>query len=73
MIAETIPALRDLSAGEKIILAAELCREAIAYDSETPDPALIQALQERLDHFRDHPDQVTTWEEVRSKILRKSK
>lgn len=68
MIAETIPGLSALSADQKIMLAAELWREAVAETAETPDPEIVQALRERLDYHVKHPDQVSTWEAVRSKI-----
>ena len=68
MIAENIPELRSLSSDEKILLAAELWRDAVGGTTETPSPALIQALRERLDYYRQHPEQVSTWEEVRARI-----
>jgi hypothetical protein len=37
--------------------------------SETPDPNLIEALRERLEHHKNHPDEVSTWEEVRARVL----
>jgi hypothetical protein len=69
MIAETIPALRDLSSDQKIILAAELWRDAIGQGENDPNPALVEALKERLDFHRKHPDDVSTWEAVRSRII----
>jgi hypothetical protein len=68
MIAETIPELRSLSSDQKILLAAELWRDAVGGEVETPSPALVQALCERLDYHHEHPDQVSTWEEVRARI-----
>jgi hypothetical protein len=68
MIAETIPALRALSSDQKIILAAELWREAVGEGSSEPGPALIDALKERLQFYHKHPDEVSSWEEVRSRI-----
>jgi putative addiction module component (TIGR02574 family) len=68
MIAEKIPALRSLSADEKILLAAELWHEAVGDDNEQPNPALVQALRQRLDYYREHPEEVSTWENVRARI-----
>ena len=31
--------------------------------------AVIELLQERLEHYRQHPDDVIAWEEVKSRIL----
>ena len=69
MISETIPELRSLSSDQKIILAAELWREAVGPTATEPNPALVQALRERLDYFREHPDEVSTWEAVRARIV----
>jgi hypothetical protein len=73
MIAETIPALRALSPEQKFILAAELLRETVNDRTEEPDPGLVEALQERLDYHRQHPDEVLTWEEVKARAARQSK
>jgi hypothetical protein len=69
MIAETIPGLRSLSADQKIILAAELWREAVGEGGADPDAELIEALQERLNYHRAHPQEVSGWEAVRSRIV----
>ena len=68
MIAETIPALQNLSSDQKIILAAELWRDAVGTASGDPDPTLVEALRERLQFYREHPDEVSSWEQVRSRI-----
>lgn len=73
MIAETIPALADLSPDDKILLAAELWRDAVGTGADTPDPVLVEALRERLDYFRSHVDEGSSWEDVRKRlILRKN-
>jgi hypothetical protein len=71
MIAETIPALKDLSAEQKVILAAELWHDAVDVhdDTEAPDPKLVEALRERLAYYKQHPDEVSTWEDVRARVL----
>jgi hypothetical protein len=70
MIAETIPALKDLSAEQKVILAAELWHDAVdVHDNQAADPKLIAALRERLAYYKQHPDEVSTWEDVRARVL----
>jgi putative addiction module component (TIGR02574 family) len=69
MIAETIPGLKDLSQDQKIILAAELWRDAVGVAEDKPDPELVAALNERLDHYRANPNQVATWEDVRARLI----
>ncbi len=69
MIAESIPQLSSLSSDEKILLAAELWREAAGGEGETPDPKLVEAFRERLAYYREHPAEVSTWPEVRARIV----
>jgi hypothetical protein len=71
MIAETIPALNDLTSDQKIILAAELWRDAIGNADATPNPEILEALRERLEFHRAHPNNVSTWHEVRARIMAK--
>jgi hypothetical protein len=69
MIAETIPGLDALTSDQKILLAAELWRAAVGKGAELPNPALVQALQERLDFHNDHPEEGLSWAEVRARIV----
>ena len=69
MIADSIPQLSSLSSDEKILLAAELWREAAGGEGEAPDPKLVAALRERLAYHCEHPGDVSTWAEVRARIL----
>jgi hypothetical protein len=61
MIAETIPGLSSLSADQKILLAAELWRDAVGGIGQEPNAALVEA-------YRKRPDEVSCWEEVRSRL-----
>lgn len=73
MIAETIPALADLSPDDKILLAVELWQDAVGMEADAPDPVLVEALRERLNDFRIHADGGSSWEDVRKRlILRKN-
>ena len=69
MIAESIPQLSSLSSDEKILLAAELWREAAGGEGAPPNPELVAALRERVAWYREHPTEVSTWAEVRARIL----
>jgi len=70
MIAEKIPALRDLTIAEKLILVGELLDELAANPDAFPRRAdHVKILQERLEHYRQHPDDVTAWEDVKARIL----
>ena len=68
MIAETIPAIGGLTADQKIILAAELWRDAVGVLGETPNPELVQTLVERLDYHKNHPNEAASWDAVRARI-----
>jgi len=70
MIAEKIPELKTLSAEEKLILVGELWDELAAYpDAFPPREDHIKLLRERLEHYRQHPDDVVAWEHVKARIL----
>jgi len=70
VIAEKIPALQALSPDEKLILAGELWEELAANPKAFPKRAdHLKILQERLDHYRQHPEDVMAWEGVKARIL----
>lgn len=70
MIAEKIPELQKLSLKEKLILAGELWNELAAHPNAFPTREdHIELLQERLDHYRKHPEDTVAWEEVKKRIL----
>ena len=70
MIAEKIPELKTLSAEEKLILVGELWDELAAYpDAFPPREDHIKLLRERLEHYRQHSDDVVAWEQVKARIL----
>ena len=70
MVAEKIPQLQSLSSEEKLILVGEL------WDQLAADPAAfpqrddhVKLLETRLAHFREHPDDVIAWEDLKKRIL----
>lgn len=70
MIADKFPALQNLSAEEKLILVGELWDDLAAHPGTFPRrDDHVQLLQERLAHYRTHPEDVTTWEDVKRRIL----
>jgi len=69
MIAEKIPALRTLSNEEKLILVGELWDELAAQSDTFPVRANhVKLLQERVEHYRKHPQDTAAWEDVRKRI-----
>ena len=70
MIAERIPELKNLSPSEKLILVGELWDELAATpDAFPPREDHIKILEERLAHYRQHPDDIVAWEDVKARIL----
>jgi putative addiction module component (TIGR02574 family) len=70
MILEKLPEVRRLTASEKLMLVSELWNDLEAHPSEVPvSREIIAELDRRMEHFREHPDEFTTWEAVRERIL----
>ena len=70
MVAEKIPQLKDLSSEEKLILVGEL------WDQLAEDPKAfprcedhVRLLEARLAQFRENPDDVIAWEQVKARIF----
>ena len=70
MILEKFPELQRLSPSEKLIFLAELWNDLEEHPSEVPVAReIIQELDQRMEHFRQHPNESTTWEAVKERIL----
>ena len=70
MILEKFPKVQKLSPSEKLQFVSELWKDLEAHPTEVPvSPEIIAELDRRMEHFRQHPDQFTTWEAVKTKIL----
>ena len=69
MIAERIPALKTLSAEEKLALASELWDEVAEHPELLPvREDHVQILQERLQEFERNPHATVPWEEVKKRL-----
>ena len=70
MIAEKIPELKNLSQEDKLILVGELWDDLASQpDAFPPREDHIKLLRERLEHYRQHPEDVVAWEDVKARIL----
>src|SRR5881396_1936697 len=70
MILEKFPEVRRLTASEKLIFVSELWNDLEAHPSEVPvSREIIEELDRRMEHFRQHPNEFTTWEAVKERIL----
>ena len=70
MIAERIPALKTLSAEEKLALASELWDEVAEHPELLPvREDHVRILQERMAEFERNPQGAIPWEEVKKRLL----
>jgi len=70
MIADRIPDLKRLSPEEKLALAGELWSELAAQPgSFSPREDHVQLLRQRLEHYRQHPEDITAWNDLKARIL----
>jgi putative addiction module component (TIGR02574 family) len=70
MILEKFPEVQRLSASEKLLFVSELWNDLEANPSEVPvSREIIAELDRRMEHFRQHQDEFTTWEAVKGRIL----
>ena len=62
--------MQRLSASEKLIFVSELWNDREAHPSEVPvSREIIAEVDYRMEHFRQHPEDFTTWEAVKGRIL----
>ena len=70
MILEKFPEVQKLSPSEKLQFVSELWNDLEAHPTDLPvSPEIIAELDRRMEHFRKNPDQFTTWEAVKERIL----
>ena len=70
MILERFPEVRRLPASEKLAFVSELWNELEEHPESVPVSAeIVSELERRMEHFRQHPDEFTTWESVKQRIL----
>ena len=69
IILEKFPDVQKLSPSEKLIFVSELWNDLEANPSEVPvSREAIAELDRRMEHFRQHPEEFTTWEEVKRSV-----
>lgn len=70
MILERFPEVRRLPASEKLLFVSELWNELEEQPENLPvEPEVVAELERRMEHFRQHPGDFTTWEAVKQGIL----
>ena len=74
MILEQFPEVKKLSPSEKLLFVSELWNDLEAHPSDVPvSREIITELDRRMEHFRQHPEEFTTWEAVKERILGSNK
>jgi putative addiction module component (TIGR02574 family) len=69
MILDSFPELHQLTTAEKMLLANELWEEVADDPAEIPlTREQVATLDERMAHYRAHPEEVTTWEEIKARL-----
>ena len=68
MILETLPAVQKLSPSEQSQLVEELWDRWLPRDDEPTNAAIVELLQARMEHYRQHPESAVTWDEVKQRI-----
>lgn len=70
MILERFPEVQQLTASEKLLFVSELWNDLEAHPSEVPvSREVIGELDRRMEQFRQHQGEFTTWEAVKERIL----
>jgi putative addiction module component (TIGR02574 family) len=70
MILERFPEVERLSALEKLQLASELWNQLEEHSSDLPvSDAMVSELERRMEHFKNHPEQSTTWAAIKERVL----
>jgi putative addiction module component (TIGR02574 family) len=62
MILEKFPEVQKLSHSEKLQFVSELWNDLESHPAEVPvSSEVIAELDRRMKHFKQHPDEYTTW------------
>lgn len=70
MIIERFPEVQKLSPSEKLLFVSELWNDLEAHPNEVPvSRAIISELDARMENFRKNPNDFTTWDAVKERIL----
>ena len=74
MIAEKVPGIEKLKPAEKLMLVSEIWDDLAQNPSEVSVPReVIEELDRRIAEYERNPEAVTTWEEMKIRILHSKK
>lgn len=70
MLLDSFPELRRLSPAEKLEMVGELWDDLASQPSNVPvSREIVEELDRRMAHFREHPEEFTTWEAIQERVL----
>jgi putative addiction module component (TIGR02574 family) len=71
MILDRFPEIQKLSPAEKLLIVSEIWNELEAHPEDLPvEQEVVAELDRRMEHFRKHPEEFTTWEAAKARILK---
>ncbi len=68
MIAERFPGITQLPDEDKLTLMAELWQD-VMHDDAAENPVLAELVEQRLQEYRAHPERVSSWSDVKARIM----
>jgi putative addiction module component (TIGR02574 family) len=70
MLLDSFPEVKRLSPAEKLAMVGELWDDLASQPSNVPvSREIVEELDRRMAHFREHPEEFTTWEAIQEKVL----
>ena len=70
MILDQFPEVRRLSSSDKLTFVKELWNELATDDTpDEVDPRIVDELEHRMEEFRQRPNEFTTWEAIKAKLV----
>ena len=70
MIAELFPELKELDNEQKLILARELCDEAVAEEVETLPEEAVELIGDRVAQYMKNPASGISWDDLKKQALK---
>jgi hypothetical protein len=71
MILERFPDLAVMSDEDKLVLMTELWENVTEHKSLLNSSELTLWVQNRWEEYQDHPDRVSSWNDVKARVLAK--
>jgi putative addiction module component (TIGR02574 family) len=74
MVLDRFPEYQRLTAVEKLMLVTEAWNDLEEHPAEVPVARdIVDELKSRMEHFRQYPDQCTTWDAIRQRVQKSNR